>query len=163
MKKFKRFISMALCMILCFTMFNFNVEAAEVEYKVGDIVDGSELIDDTQSTGKVEHIARGVNLGDGVSGIANCGNGLVYASGSTNCNRVCSQVNLTLYVERLVNGDWIRVSERSFSTNNSYDLNGSYYVTVTKGYFYRVQGYHTASSNGITESNWSKTGGVWVG
>lgn len=163
MKICKRYISVFLCLVLCFTMISFNTEASQSEFEVGDIVDGSLLTNEGESTGTMQHINRGTYFADGISGISDYGNGLIYVNGTTNCNRTCSQIGLTLFVERLVNDSWVCVSQRSFSRSNNYYASGSYDLVVAKGYFYRVRGYHTASSNGVTESGWSQTSGVWIG
>jgi len=163
LKLWKRCSSLIVCFILCFTMLNLNSNAADLKYSVGDIVDGTLLTNDNESIGTVQHTNRGTYYSDGISGIANYGNGLIYVSGTTNCNRTSSQIGLTLYVDRLESsGDWNCISQRSFSKNNSYYLDGSYDLTVAKGYFYRVRGYHTASSNGVYESGWSQTKAILI-
>lgn len=162
MKNCSRYISLIACFILCFTMLNFDVKASETDYGVGDIVDGSLLTNDIESIGTMQHLSKGTYYADGVSGITNYGNGLIYVNGTTNCNRTCSQIGLTIFVERLVNDSWECISERSFSTTNNYYLNGSYDLVVTRGYFYRVRAYHTAGSNGVTESGWSQTKGILI-
>lgn len=162
MKNCRRYISLVVCFVLCFTMLNFNVVAADIQYGLGDIVDGSMLTSDKESTGYLQHMDRGTYYADGISGITDYGNGLIYVNGTTNCNRTCSQIGLTLFVERLVNNNWICISQRSFSNTNHYYASGSYDLVVAKGYFYRVRGYHTASSNGVTESGWSQTSGILI-
>lgn len=138
-------------------------EAAGTKFDIGDVVDGTLLTNDSESTGVMQHTTRGTYFSDGISGIANCGNGLIYVSGTTNCYRVSSSIGLTLYVDRLEDsGDWICISQRSFSRNNNYYLDGSYDLVVAKGYYYRVRAYHTASSNGVYESGWSQTKAILI-
>lgn len=163
MKNCKRFVSFIVCFILCFTMVSYISEAADSTFHVGDVIDGTILTNETESTGTMQHTARGTYFSDGISGIANCGNGLIHVSGTTNCNRVSSSLGLTLYVDRLEdNGEWTCISQRSFSTNNRYYLDGSYDLTVAKGYYYRVRGYHSASANGVYESGNSQTKAILI-
>ena len=130
---------------------------------MGEIIDGSRLINDSESSGAVGGNTRGTYLGSGSSHITDCGNGLVYVSGTTDCNRKSSSVSVTVQLERLENGSWHYVTDRSFSDSNTTSVSGSFYISVKKGYYYRVCGQHTASANGVTESTTSQTDGIWIG
>lgn len=162
MKNCRRYISLIACFVLCFTMLSSNVDAKEADYGIGDIVDGSLLTNDRESTGTMQHLGRGTYYSSGVSGISDYGNGLIYVDATTYCNRTCNQIGLTIYVERLVNNMWVCISEKSYSTTNDYYLSGSYDLVVSRGYFYRVRAYHTAGNNVVTESGWSQTKGLLI-
>lgn len=163
MKKCKKMISLILGLVLCVASLTMSANASGGEYHVGDIIDGSLLTEDTVVDAVAQHLARGTYLSSGASHLQDCGNGVILVSGETYCNRTATTVEVSLFVERLVNGEWHSVSQRTYSNSNAYQANGGYYLTVSKGYFYRVVGNHYASANGVYESSTSCTNGIWIG
>lgn len=163
MFKSRKYLSVIISLLFCFCLVNQDVKAANSDTRVGDIIDGSQLTTESETQGFVQQILRGTYLSDGSSNLSDCGNGLVYVSGFTNCNRVSSTVNLGLYLQRLENGSWQYVTDQTYSKSDAFYVSGGYYITVKKGYYYRVSGVHSASSGSITESNSSVTNGIWIG
>ena len=162
MKKCKNWISLILSLVLCVSTLSISVNASEGEYHVGDVIDGSQLTEDTVVDAIAQHLTRGTYLSSGSSHLQDCGNGVILVTGETICNRTSSSIEVTLFVERLVDGDWQSVSQRTYSASNDYKASGGYYLTVSKGYFYRVVGSHSASANGVYESSTSRTNGIWI-
>lgn len=163
MKNGKTWVSLILCLMLCVVSLTLDVNASGGEYQVGDTIDGSLLTTDTSAEAIAQHLTRGTYLSNGSSYLQNCGNGVLFISGETNCYRLSSSIQVTLFVERLVNGNWESVSQHTYTNSNDYKVSGGYYLTVSKGYYYRVVGSHSASANGVYESSTSRTNGIWVG
>lgn len=156
-------ISLAMCLLVAISFIKVDVFAADNEWHVGDIIDGSQLTNDVESVGTYQNLARGTFLSNGSCQITNNGNGTVYVSGQTYCYRTADTVKVTVYVQRLSGDDWYTVSQRTYTNNNAYSVVGEYNVAVTPGYFYRVVGYHSATKGGIVETENSQTSGIWVG
>lgn len=163
MKNCKRWMSLILSLVLCVASLTMSANASDREYHVGDIVDGSLLTEDTSSEATGQHLTRGTYLANGSSNLQDCGNGVLLISGETTCYRTSSSIQVTLFVERLVDGEWQSVSQRTYTNNNDYIASGGYYLTVSTGYFYRVVGSHSVSTNGVYESTTSRTNGIWIG
>lgn len=105
----------------------------------------------------------GVYLSYGTAGLSDLGGGRVNFYGDTVCQRLSDTVKVDLYLQRLVGGNWITFTTRYCTTYNTYSASNGDYVTVPKGYYYRVKGVHTATKGNVTESTTSYTDGAYIG
>ena len=151
-------------LLFSFILASINVQAADD--RLGTIVDGSLLIEDTVVEGfsrQSELIERGTYLSNGNGRLSNNGNRSVNVYVSTSGNRTCDQIKVTLYLQRLVGNSWVTDYTLGPKTaTNSYFVSNSKNYTVTGGYYYRVKGSHTAIKGTTTESTSSYTDGLWI-
>lgn len=158
-KKIKMFLSIFL--LLCALFGSMNVLAADD--RVGEIVDGSLLTEDSESTGTAYSRTRGAFLNYGSGGLSNPSGRTVSVSGRTVCYSNCDKVRVTLYLQRLVGSSWVTVATLGPKTaTNTYTVSASNSYTVKGGYYYRVSGGHVAIDDGSTESVVSVTNGLWI-
>lgn len=157
-----RCISLVMCLLLAVSFVKVDALAADREWHLGDIIDDSQLTDDVESIGVYQNLARGSYLSNGSCQIKNNGDGTVYISGQTYCYRTADTVSVTVYVQRLVGNDWYTVSQRTYTDDNAYSVVGEYNVAVSRGYYYRVVGYHSATKGGVVETENSQTSGILV-
>ena len=139
----------------------FPVSAAD--YRLGTVVGGSLLTDGTKAEGFVQPLTRGSYLSGGSGAVFIVGGRTLEVSGSTSCYRTVDSVKVTLYLQKLVGDNWEYVATIGPRTafNNSYVAISRNY-TVSGGYYYRVQGAHTAILNGVAETGISYSNGIWV-
>lgn len=161
MRKTRKVTSRILCLLLCTVFFSLNVKAAEGA--TGDVVDGSRLTEDSESTGTWLPLARGMFLYKGTSQIVDLHNrGLIEISAETTCTRVSDKVEANIYLERYSGGSWNPVTQYYHTVlNGTYAYNYQKYV-VQGGYYYRVRGGHRAIFNGVTESVLSGSDGILI-
>lgn len=163
MKKiFKRIVGLALTlyMIMGASMVTY---ASENVADIGDVVDGSLLIDKDSSESVSYNPARGNILNSGVVRISNNGNGSVNAYGAVMPAVKCDKLRLEMTIQRLVGGSWANVKSYSDVVYNSSLLSKSYNCSVTKGYYYRVKAACIATKGGTTETQMPITDGIWIG
>lgn len=164
MKSFKKFLSFILALI---SIMSFSITAmAEEDWKslLGTVVDGSTLTDKNESTGTSQDgITRGYYLADGSSFISDQGNNVVYISGSTSCKRTAEELRADVFLQRLVNGNWVTVAYQHHSEYNTYYAYNGFYITVTPGYFYRTVTNHVAIQGDTVESLTTRTDGLYIG
>lgn len=161
MKQKRIKIMMSVLLLLCTLFYSMNVLAADNQ--LGNIIDGSLLTEDLESTGITQSVARGAFLSYGSGTIANNGNRSVSISGQTVCYSTCDKVKVTLHLQRLVGNSWVNVATYGpiTATNSSY-VSASKSYSVTGGYYYRVKGGHVAIEGGSNEAVTSFTNGVWI-
>lgn len=130
---------------------------------LGTVVDGSVLTDDTYAEGYAYPKARGSILSYGSGSVAIEGTRRVRLSGATAAYKKISQVQVTMYLQRLKSGSWVHVLTLGpkIKYNTNYVSNTTVY-SVAGGYYYRAYGAHTAINGGTTESAPSYSDGVWV-
>ncbi len=160
MNKVKKVFSTVLCLVLCLSFMTLNVSASD--YKPGDIVDGTLLTDESESTGYSQAITRGTYLATGTCTIAKGGLGIATISGQTVCNRVCDSVEVFIYLDRLVNGSWVNIDSRSKAVSNGSIASYSTSLAVTPGYYYRVRATHIARVAGGKEITSSNSNGILI-
>ena len=152
-----------ICMLCCLWVNSITVSAADE--RLGTIVDGSVLTEGLETTGKTPttSVERGTYLSSGSGRLTIKGTRYVNVFGSTDCNRTCDQVKVTLHLQRLVGNTWRTIYTLGPKTakNTSYVSNSKNY-TITGGYYYRVSGSHTAVKGSTTESTASYTDGLWI-
>lgn len=160
MRSSKRIISLILSLVLILGI-GTNVQAANLG-DLGKVVDGSELLNATESIVTLESIARGNILNNGTASVSNNGNGEVNVSGSVLAGVVCDKLLLKMTLQRYSNGAWRHVQDFSDTKYNHSLLTKSYNVSVEKGYYYRVKAACVAYKGDITESKMPITNGIWI-
>lgn len=152
MKRYLKMLFLICCIVVC----SFSVHAEE-------LVDGSALTKLSEVKSDTRTNARGVYLSYGSARLTDQGNHTVNVWGSTTCYKTSDQVKVTLYLQRLVGGNWSTVTTLSTKiAYNDYYVSNSRNVTVTGGYYYRIKGTHTAIKGSTTETTTSVTDGMWV-
>lgn len=160
MKQLKKLV-LPLLLICCFLMSTMQVAAADE--LLGTVVDGSVLTEEMEAETTVYPRQRGSYLSSGSGHIVLAGTGKVTISGSTSAYQTVDTVKLTLYLQRLVNGQWVTVATLGPKAvyNTNYVSNSKTY-SVARGYYYRVYGGHTAIEGSTSEALTSYTNALWV-
>lgn len=160
----------ALAGMLCLSVCAVPVHAAGPQ--VGEVVDGTLLTEDTQSQGSQEFnwsftpegaampFGQYYSLGHSLLALNTATT--VYVEGKTKCHQVCNKVTVTSVLQKLVNGSWRYVTERTATAYNTASANVYSTIPVSGGTHYRVVSTHTATKNGVTETGSSVTGSVYV-
>lgn len=160
MRKCKRIISLFFSILLFFSI-GVNVKAADFE-DLGQVVDGSKLLNAKESTVTLENFTKGNILNNGTASVANNGNGVVNVSGSVLAGVVCDKLLLKMTLQRYSDGAWRYVQEFSETRYNHSLLTKSYNVSVAKGYYYRVKAVCLAYKGSTVESKSPMTNGIWI-
>lgn len=160
MKQLKKLV-LPLLLMCCFLMSTLQVAAADE--LLGTVVDGSVLTDESEAESIVYPRQRGSYLSSGSGRVTIAGTGSVTVSGSTSAYQTVDTIKVTLYLQRLENGQWVHVTTLGprAKYNTNYVSNSKTY-SVARGYYYRVYGGHTVIENGSSEALTSYTNGVWV-
>ncbi len=136
--------------------------AASTEYKIGDIVDGSVLTNDSETEKTILNPLRGNILDQGTTRLTDKGNGVVNVYGAVFGSVVCDKLILDMTLQRLQNGTWVDVKYFSDTAYNQALLTNSYNTSVTKGYYYRVKAACVAQKGSTSESKMPVTNGLWI-
>lgn len=158
----KKVIGIILCGCIIIGMSTITY-ASEYPSNLGEVVDGSTLIDENSSEAIFYNPARGNILNRGVAKITDNGNGSVNAYGAVLPAVQCDTLKLAINIQRLQNGNWVNVKSYSSTVYNASILTKSYNYTVTKGYYYRVMAGCIATKGGTTETQIPITDGIWIG
>lgn len=94
--------------------------------------------------------------------LSNAGSGTLYVYGETLAKQVVSTVEVTVILQQYKNGAWVDVWSERAVRNNASSVNIDKIVAVPKGYYYRVYGIHSVSHAGVTETNHTLSGSVYV-
>lgn len=101
---------------------------------------------------------RGVYLQSGYSQISKVGDGKIVVGGTTNAQKIVSEVSINVNVERKVDGVWKHYTSWTTTKNNAIAVSTSKTLSVPKGYYYRVKSVHYANSDVSS----SATGGIYI-
>lgn len=149
---------MALFLALLFSVMGMLNSQVEVKAEdVGEEVDISFLLTDDALIGYIDNQTWGVYLSDGYSTINDAGGGKIGWGGVTNAARRCT-VSMNANVERKVNGSWVHVTSWTQTNSNALTASVSRTLLVASGYYYRVRGVHSAS----TDTSSSCTSSLWM-
>lgn len=160
MKRAKRVtVSVLLALGLALTA----LPAYAADERLGTVVDGSLLTDDTSAEGYAYPKLRGSILSYGAGSVTIEGTRRVRLTGSTSAYRNVDQIQVTMFLQRLEGGSWAPVLTMGpkIKYNTNYVSNTSVY-SVAGGFYYRAYGHHTAIDGGTTESSASSSDGIWV-
>ena len=161
MKFRKRVVKILLALALILGM-NVTVFAEEYPHNLGEVIDGSTLINSEYSESILEGRARGRYLNRGVARLSDNGNGSVNSYGAVACGVLCDRLELRLTLQRLEGGTWVNVKSYSDTAYNSSLLTKSYNANVTRGYYYRLIAACVAFEGGTSESQMPITDGIWI-
>ncbi|MEE0420187.1 MAG: DUF6147 family protein [Lachnospiraceae bacterium] len=128
----------------------------------GEIVDGSLLTSDLSATDSFQEVSRGAILAMGSSEIINRYSGVIYLAGETFGYQVCDKLKVFVYLERLEGNEWVPAAQRFYDSENAISLSEGVYLTVPKNYYYRVKGSHAAIKGNVTETNTTRTKGIYI-
>lgn len=158
MKKFKMIAVMMLAyMMLC----SMSVSAADE--RLGTVVDGSLLTEQTEVEAIGYPLARGAFLSSGFGGLTINGSRSVRVSGGTDAYQYVDEIKVTLLLQRLVGSQWVTVNTLGPKTAyNAYTVSNAKTYSVSGGYYYRVVGTHVAIEGSTNEAIGSCSDGVWV-
>lgn len=152
----------AVTLVMMTFCLSIGIQAEAAGPRDGEIVDGSLLTSDLETSDQFENVQRGSFLAMGMSMLSNRGNGLIYMGGDTICHRTSDKVKMYLYLERLVGDDWEPVTQKAKTENNAYFAGNEAFLTVEKGTYYRVRGTHTAIYQNDSESCYTLTNGLYI-
>lgn len=153
----KKFVCFVLSMALMMGCFNLSAYAEETTYPMvlHTYTSTEDYASDEWSTAQ-----RGAYLLSGTSCIARESSTQINISGDTTATQVCDKIVLTLYVERSKSyaTGYSTYKSYIYTAQNAYQLAKEIsYITVERGYYYRVYGVHSVTHNGTTETTNSVT------
>lgn len=154
----KRILS-ALCVALLFFSIPFFT-AVPAQAADGPVLDGSMLIQDSESIGYDTKISRGVDLLTGYSKIVLLGPGKIYAGGTTIAAHTVDRVMISVTIERAKEGDtsWSIYDGWQKENENTDRVGSNRMLEVEGGYYYRVRCTHSANDDVSS----SFTDGIYV-
>lgn len=141
-------------LLICSLLLGVMITGQAAEF--GEMIDGSILIREKESFSDTTKTLRGAYYQSGSSYIGEAGSGKITASGTTNAHRACD-LEVSVMVERLVNGNWVRYTSWSASKSGT-TITSTKTLTVPRGYYYRVACYHKAGP----DSSGSYTNGIYI-
>lgn len=152
----RKVMALLLTMVMCLTTIfclGYEVKAEDV----GEDIEYSELLTEEALIGYAQPTTRGIYLMEGNSIINKISSTKIGAGGTTAAAIKC-KVSVCPIVERLVNGNWARVTSWTVTNASAFSVMASKSITVATGYYYRVRCTHYASSD--ASSSW--TNGLWM-
>ena len=167
-KKKERLASWLLCVLLLLSLCSISAAAADGEsypFQPGMTIDGSKLtLGENAFSEGYDITPHGDYLASGGCSITRASNKIAAVDGYTSCYRVCDELYLGLYMDRLEDdGTWATVWSKEVRGNDGNYLSYSINVFVKPGYYYRMRAGHIARFGTIMESNVSSTDGIYFG
>lgn len=167
-----KILKSVLMVSVCTLIMSNNLNAAEPEQRV--IPDNCITSQEPQESEVTEVFEWNFNDEDGImpygtyfafgrAGIAKESSSSVYISGSTSCYENCATVKVNITLQKLKNGSWRYVTERSNTEYNTAFSSVSDTISVESGYYYRVVSVHSATKNGKTETGAATSSNIYVG
>ena len=154
MKYLKKCSFFIISIILCCNFLLLKGKASE--NLEGQIIDGSLLTSDSSAFDEkplipISPFDEDISLyGDYLS------------NGQTNCYRTSDKVQVHLYLEKLTNSGWATVQTHSNVAYNTYKVDAGISYSVSRGYYYRVRGSHTAKKGMVIESCTTCTSAIYI-
>lgn len=160
MKRGKR-MAVPVLLVLCLGLTALPVYAADE--RLGTVVDGSLLTDDTYAEGYGYPKMRGSILAYGTGSVTIQGVRSVGLAGATAAHKSVDKVKVTMHLQRLEGENWEHVLTMGpkVKYNSNYVSNSNTY-SVTGGYYYRAYGAHVVINGETTEAVPSYSNGIWV-
>lgn len=94
--------------------------------------------------------------------ITNKGNGTVDIHGYTNTGITADSIKVTVYLQKWTGSNWVDVTGIANTAYNTTYVSTYKNLTITKGYYYRTRGVHTATNGTNTETIYSTSSYIWV-
>ena len=107
-------------------------------------------------------LLRGNHLNLGTVKVQRLSSNEITIYGLTQCHHTCDKVNLSLDLERKVNGSYGTYKYWEFTADDATSLSRGLNVAVPSGTYYRVRGYHAAKDGTIKESTSTLTSGILI-
>ena len=82
--------------------------------------------------------------------------------GCTEAKQVVDYIAVTITLQRWNGSRWENVASWPFSKYNTFSVEGYKGISVARGYYYRVQGFHKVTHNGVTETTYSYTDSIYL-
>lgn len=160
MKRIKQVIVPTL-LLFCLVMGTISVSAADD--RLGTVVDGSLLTDETEAESIAYPKARGAYFSYGTGSVTIVGTRSVKLTGSTAAYQSVDQISVAIFLQRLVGDNWQHVLTMGpkIGYNTNYVSNSNTY-SVAGGYYYRASGQHIVIEGSTKESKPTYSNGVWV-
>lgn len=86
----------------------------------------------------------------------------VVVDGITTALFSVDELSVTPYLQRWTGSSWVNVTSRTYTDSNTSQVEGMYSYSVSRGYYYRVKCYHSASDGGIDESIYSYSDDILI-
>lgn len=153
----RKLLSVLLVAVICVSCFGGNGFEVRAE-NMGEEVDFSYFLTENTLVGTTQMQTKGVYLLEGNSFINKMSSNKIGVGGNTIAASKC-KVSITAIVERLYNGNWVRVTSFTSTTESGYSAVVSRSLTVGTGYYYRVRSSHYAASDVSS----SCTSALWMG
>ena len=149
----RKVMALLLTMVMCLT----TMFCLGYEVKAEDVGEDIEFLTEEALIGYAQPTTRGVYLAEGNSIINKISSTKIGAGGTTAAAIKC-KVSVCPIVERLVNGNWARVTSWTVTNASAFSAMASKSITVSTGYYYRVRCTHYAASDVST----SCTSALWM-
>ena len=166
MREIKRgTLSILFGLLMMFSVFAVSVSAENSSFVPGMTIDGSSLtLGENAFSPDYGLVPFGEYLASGGCAISRAENNIATVDGYTSCYRVCDELYLGLFMDRLEDdGSWHTVYIKEVTGQDANYLSYSINVFVTPGYYYRVRAGHIARCGTVMESNISITNGIYFG
>lgn len=134
-----------------------------VSVEAGQVIDGSALTNEEQAEDNIFNVKKGVDFYQGGVKISKLSSNTINVFGYTFAYHDCDDVDLYMYVEKLVDGSWCSYKSFKYTDNNVSTLSKSISLKVDSGYYYRLRGYHRTYNDGRQESTTTATDGIYIG
>jgi hypothetical protein len=89
-------------------------------------------------------------------------NGVVVISGETITYGTVDYLDVKVYLQHWNGSDWVDVTSRTYSDNNTSYVSGSAQFNVTRGDSYRCRAVHTAKSGSSSQTTTSVTNAITI-
>lgn len=158
-------LSLLFGLLMIFSMFTISASAENNTFVPGMIMDGSTLtLGESAFSPDYGLVPFGEYLAAGGCSIVRRENDIATVDGYTSCYRVCDELYLGLFMDRLEDdGSWHTVYIKEVTGQDANYLSYSINVFVMPGYYYRVRAGHIARFGTVMESNISATDGIFFG
>lgn len=152
----RRYLSLVCVIAFMVSVFGANVRASEA----GQMIDGSYLTLEDESTGEAVLITRGEDLQSGTSKVSKAAAGVINAGGTTTADHTVAEIGVAVIVERCKSGatSWSYYKSWEATKYNTSYVSSSKRLAVPSGYYYRVRCTHWANSDASSSS----TNGVYI-
>lgn len=160
LKRIKAIICFVLCNAVLFLTCPVTGHAQEYTDSTNAVNDNSEQTEILSSEGIYIPKTKDILLQRGFTRIESLGNGRLDIFGSTTAQMNVDTVKVTVTLQRKVGGIWNNVTSWTASKSNNYIVNKSLTYYTTKGYKYRLLGYHYVKDGSTSRDGKTATGEI---